>query len=160
MTIVDLFNRIPTRIFVALLLLIGTGERALFNLLRPIPGGAGEAFNVAAALANGFGFADAYRVGQGPTAHLLPTTPAIAGAVYAIFGLEAWLAEFLLACWSIGLAMGTYLLLFSAFDRLGSSRWARLIGIRLCSANIHSARICGLPGLGGGSCSLPLRAFP
>ena len=129
MTLIDLFNRIPTRIFVALLLLVGTVERTLWNLLRHTPIAAGEAFNVAVALANGFGFADPFRVGQGPTAHLLPIAPAIAGAVYAIFGVGAWPAEFLLACWSTGLAIGTYLLLFSAFDRLGSSRWARLIAL-------------------------------
>jgi hypothetical protein len=123
-------------------LLIGIAERSLWNLIRSGPPGAvGEAFNVAAALARGFGFADSYRVGQGPTAHLLPISPAIAGGLYAIFGINAWPAEFLLACWSIGLAMGTYLLLFRAFGRLGSARWARLIALAFgCMAPVYIAQ--------------------
>jgi hypothetical protein len=141
--IIYLVNRISTRNFVGMLLLVGIGERALWNLIRLIqyigfPGAAGEALNVAVALAHGLGFADAYRAGQGPTAHLLPIAPAIAGGVYAIFGVQTLPAEFLLACWSIGLAMGTYLLLFKAFDRLGTSRWARLIGLAFaCVAPVY-----------------------
>jgi hypothetical protein len=139
MSIIDRFNRIPTRISVSILLLVGIAERSLWNLIRPgIGAPTGEAFNVAAALANGFGFADAFGVGQGPTAHLLPINPAIAGGLYAIFGIHAWPAEFLLACWSIGLAMGTYLLLFRAFGRLGSPRWARLIALAFaCIAPVY-----------------------
>ena len=139
MSIIDRFNRIPTRITVSLLLLVGIAERSLWNLIRSGIGAPdGEAFNIAAALANGFGFADAFRVGQGPTAHLLPINPSIAGGLYAIFGIRAWPAEFLLACWSIGLAMGTYLLLFRAFGRLGSPRWARLIALAFaCIAPVY-----------------------
>src|SRR5476651_1525958 len=98
MSIIDRFNRIPTRITVSLLLLVGIAERSLWNLIRPGIGAPKyEAFNVAAALANGFGFADTFRAGQGPTAHLLPISPAIAGSLYAVFGIQAWPAEFLLA---------------------------------------------------------------
>ncbi len=116
---------------VALLLVLGVGERVAWNLIRPGVGASGEAFNVAAALAGGRGFADAYQVGQGATAHLLPISPGIAGGIYAVFGVRSMGAEILLACWSIGLAVGAYLLLFRAFGRLGLPRVARLGALAL-----------------------------
>lgn len=138
LTIIDRLNRIPTRIFIPLILLLGIGERALWNLLRPGVGASGEAAHVATALASGLGFADAYWVGQGPTAHVLPISPAIAGGLYALFGIRAWPAEFILGCWSIGLAMSTYLFLFLAFGRLGTPRWARLLALAFaCMAPVY-----------------------
>lgn len=114
------------RLVLVLIVLLGIAERTLWNLLRPATGAAGEAPNVAVALAEGRGFADAYNVGQGPTAHLLPVSPAIAAGVYGAFGVRSPIAEVILACWSIGLAMGTYLLLYRAFGRLGTPKWARV----------------------------------
>ena len=104
----------------------GLAMRLAWDLIRTDSGGAGEASNVAFAIAEGRGFADAYRVGQGPTAHLLPITPSISGGVYGLLGVNAPPAEAILASWSIMLAMGTYLLLFRAFGRLGMSVPARL----------------------------------
>ncbi|CAA9497230.1 MAG: hypothetical protein AVDCRST_MAG91-862 [uncultured Sphingomonadaceae bacterium] len=114
------------RLAIALIVLLGIAERALWNLLRPTAGAVGEAPNVAVALAQGRGFADAYNIGQGSTAHLLPVSPALAAGVYSVFGVRSPAAEFILAAWSIGLAIGTYLLLHRAFGRLGTPAWARV----------------------------------
>lgn len=84
---------------------------------------------VAVAVGSGRGFADAYRFGQGPTAHLLPISPGFAGFIYRLLGVRSEPAEIVLAAWSIGLAMITYLLLFRAFERLGTPRWARIAGL-------------------------------
>src|SRR5260370_26592629 len=88
-----------------------------------------EALNVAVAFAQGGGFADAFKLGQGPAAHILHISPAVAGTVYAVFGVGSATSEFLLGCWSIGLAVGTYFVLFRAFKTLGSSRLARLLAL-------------------------------
>jgi hypothetical protein len=122
-------GRLSTRAVVILLVLVGVAEPALWAALRPTSGAVGEAPNVAISLAQGRGLADAYVPGQGPTAHLLPISPAIAGGIYAAFGVRSPVAEFLLTCWSIGLTIGTYLLLFRAFERLGSSRVSRLTAL-------------------------------
>lgn len=114
---------------VASLAALGILERVLWNIARPGRGAAGEAMRVALAVGSGRGFADAYHVGQGPTAHLLPVSPGIAGLVYRLLGAASMPAETLLAAWSIGLALATYLLLYRAFGRLGTPRWARLIGL-------------------------------
>jgi hypothetical protein len=114
---------------VLLLCLIGIAERAVWIMIRPGGGSGSEATRVAEALAAGRGFADAYRVGQGPTAHLLPISPGIAGAVYWLLGIESPAAQFLLTCWSIGLNIGLYLLLYRAFAHLGVPRRLRLLGL-------------------------------
>ena len=91
----------------------------------------GEALNVAISIAHGGGLADAYRLGQGPTAHVMPTTPLLAGGVYHLFGVLSPLSEAILACCSLGLAIGTYFILYRAFGHLGSSQAARLSGFTL-----------------------------
>lgn len=111
---------------VAAFLALGAVERLWRFVVRGHYHALGEAYGVAAALASGRGFADAYRAGQGPTAHVLPISPAIAAAVYRLFGIGSPTSEAVLACWSIGLALGSYLLLFRAFGRLGLSSGARL----------------------------------
>ena len=76
---------------------IGFIERVVFMLSRKTSGAAGEAFNVARAIAQGRGFADAYQIGQGPTAHLLPVSPMIGGMVYRLFGVNSNLSELILS---------------------------------------------------------------
>ncbi len=89
----------------------------------------GEAMNVAIALGEGRGFAGAYGPGHGATAHLLPLGPALAGFVYRWLAPRSLAAEAILACWSIGLAIGTYALLYRAFGYLRIPRPARLGGL-------------------------------
>ena len=126
------------RALIVILVALGIAERTLWNVLRPTTGAAGEAMNVAVAIGSGRGFADAYRLGQGPTAHLMPISPSIAGVVYWLFGVRSPAAEILLASWSIGLAMGTYLLLYSAFRRVGTPTWARLFALAFaCLAPVY-----------------------
>lgn len=109
------------RMLVATLLLLGAAERIAWCALRPTLGPTGEAFNVARALALGRGWADAYRPGQGATAHLLPFGPAMAGGVYAVLGVRMPAAEAVLASGAIALALASYWLFFRAFRRLGLS---------------------------------------
>lgn len=113
------FQMDRTRWIMLAILVLAFAERALWNSLRATSGAEGEAMNVAQAIAAGRGFADAYRAGGGPTAHLTPVTPLLAGGIYAILGSKSLLSEIVLATWSIGLALGTYLLLFRAFGRIG-----------------------------------------
>ena len=117
-------NRI--RWIIVAIILLGIIERVLWNGMRTTTGAEGEAFNVARAIAEGRGFADAYRIGSGPTAHLTPVSPLIAGGVYRLFGVRSLPSEMLLATWSIGLALGAHLLLYRAFGRIGVPRDLRL----------------------------------
>jgi hypothetical protein len=86
-----------------------------------MPARAGEATNVAWSLARHGTFADAFFVGQGPTAHLLPTAPLISGALIRLCGDRLEPAGIVLAIWclvQIGLAFGLAVLLFR---RIGAS---------------------------------------
>jgi hypothetical protein len=109
----------------------GVAERVAWTLLQPAHGAAGEAMNVAVSLGAGRGFAGAYGVGHGATAHLLPLGPAVAGMVYGVLAPRSAAAEAILATWSIALAIGTYLLLFRAFAYLGIARGVRLACLAL-----------------------------
>ena len=105
---------------------IAIAGRAVWLYLRTTNGGSGEAFNVARAIAMGKGLADAYQIGQGPTAHLLPISPAFGGLVYATFGVNSPASEFVLASYALACMGSTYLLLFQAFGRLGVPGYGRL----------------------------------
>lgn len=84
----------------------------------------GEAGNVAAAIAEGKGFADSYQAGQGPTAHLLPTVPLFAGGVYLLLGHQSVLAEIVLQTVATILEVGSALLFWRAFRQLAVPVWA------------------------------------
>lgn len=109
----------------------GVVERIVWTLLQPAHGAAGEAMNVAVSFGNGRGFAGAYGVGHGATAHLLPPGPALGGLVYSMLAPRSVAAEAILATWSIGLAIATYLLLFHAFAYLRIARGVRLACLAL-----------------------------
>lgn len=129
------------RTLLILFVLLGVSLRLAWAIFRPDSGASGEAAFVAEALADGRGFADAYARGQGPTAHLSPISPLIAGGVYALFGVRSALSESLLTLWSVGLVFGAFLLLYRAFGRIGLSTRARLIAILfLCVAPTYIAQ--------------------
>jgi hypothetical protein len=107
-------------------IIMGVAERAIWAWLRPVGSTAGEAHNIAVAIASGRGFADAFRPGQGPTDHLAPTMPVFAGGVYALFGINSPTAELILWAASVGLAIASYFIFYRAFARLGAPQWARL----------------------------------
>ncbi|WP_294392228.1 hypothetical protein [uncultured Sphingomonas sp.] len=88
----------------------------------------GEAPNVARAFARTGTFSDAFFVGQGPTAHLMPTTPLLAGMVHKLFGIDTHTTHVVLGLWSVAQVFASYVLLYLLFRRMGASRLALLIG--------------------------------
>jgi hypothetical protein len=106
----------------------------LIQVNGPLTGfyGMGEATNMAFALAEGRGIADAYRSGYGPTAHLLPVSPALAALPIRVLGIGASSALVLLA-WSLVQTGAAYLLLRTLFRRLGSDRLVTRWGLALLS---------------------------
>jgi hypothetical protein len=88
---------------------------------------AGEASRVALAFAQHGSLADAFFPGQGPTAHLLPVSPGIAGGVLWLFGPSTTTASLALLGWSLVQTFGAILMLRAVFKALGASpatlRW-------------------------------------
>ncbi len=103
------------------LFVIGLALRVAWIAIQPAERGlAGEARRVAVTLAQTGAFADAFYAGEGPTAHLTPTSPAIAGGVFALFGVNSPAANFVLAAWCLLQVLGSFFLLFLLFRRLGT----------------------------------------
>ena len=128
-----------TRWTLATALSIGLAERVGWALLRPNGSATGEAFNVAVAIGQGRGFADAFAVGQGPTAHLLPLPPLVAGGVYAALGVQSVAAEAVLLGWSLALTFVTYALFHLVARRVGVPERACTGGfVFLCVAPIFT----------------------
>lgn len=90
-----------------------------------------EASNVANALASGRGFADPYFVGSGPTAHLMPVSPAIAGFITWLFGMGTGLTAMALALWAAAQFAAICLLLDRLFAHLRVPRLHRNVGLAL-----------------------------
>lgn len=92
--------------------------------------GAGEATRVAMAIAEGRGFADAYFAGSGPTAHLLPVNPGIAGLVMTLFGIDTPGSNIVLVAVALAQVGFAYLMLIRLFARIGidpvALRWSLL----------------------------------
>lgn len=85
---------------------------------------AAEACDVAIAFAQTGTLADAYFPGQGPTAHLMPLNPAIAGWVMGWLGTATLASATVLTLWSVGQVFLAYLVLLSAFAHAGLERIA------------------------------------
>lgn len=114
----------------ALIVAAGVTVRLLWLLMRgEVDHATGEAANVAIAFARTGVLADAFREGQGPTAHFMPLSPLIAGYVYDLFGIRSLTSEMILMAVSFALTAAGSLLFFSAFLRAGSSRTACLLGL-------------------------------
>jgi hypothetical protein len=79
----------------------------------------GEASHVALAVARGAGIADAFYDGQGPTAHLLPVSPAFAGALFRLFGYPSPAANLAVALWGIAQSIGALGLLYALSRAIG-----------------------------------------
>ncbi len=88
---------------------------------------ASEATRVALAIAQRGEIGDAYRIGQGPTAHLPPLNPLVAGGVMWLFGPGSAAANLALLGWSLAQCFAGYLLVRLLFLRLGADplavRW-------------------------------------
>ncbi|WP_156460742.1 hypothetical protein [Sphingomonas sp. Leaf339] len=114
------------RKIIVILLAIAFIERVGWAWKRGMGSGAGEANNVALALSSGRGFADPYFVDSGPTAHLMPTTPLLAGGVHALLGTGSPAAEIVLQMLACLEMIAGYLLLFLLAGRLGVPWLSRL----------------------------------
>lgn len=121
-------------------LAIGILERIIWAMTRDTGFATGEAAQVAVAVAQGRGFADAFAVGQGPTAHLLPISPAIAGGVYAILGIQTKAAEAVLLVWAMALTLGAFWLFAQSMAKAGGSRAAMTAAFAiLCIVPLYSS---------------------
>jgi hypothetical protein len=101
------------------LLALGLSLRLGWIMLSPSQG-AGEASNVAIAFAKTGEFADAYFIGSGPTAHLMPTTPMVAGLIFKLFGISTPTSNGILFFWCLAQVLLSFVLLFVLFRRLGT----------------------------------------
>jgi hypothetical protein len=79
----------------------------------------------AAAFATKGELADAYGPGTGPTAHLSPGMPLLAGTIYRLLGVGTPIAEFTLSCLSLVFIYTSFLALDAAFERLDVAPIAR-----------------------------------
>lgn len=111
---------------VALLLLGGLARLAWVVLFAPHVFVDGEIANVAVAFANTGVLADAFHPGQGPTAHVLPIPPIVAGLIYRAFGVRSGMSEGILVLLATATVLASYALLYRIFGILGTPRWARL----------------------------------
>jgi hypothetical protein len=91
----------------------------------------GEAFNVARSMALHGTFADAYRVGQGPTAHLMPLPSVIAGSVYRTLGIFTPASNLALTTIALAFVFTAFWLLFASFREVGSPAAGRLVALAL-----------------------------
>ena len=126
---------------VLLIIALGIVLRLVWLALRGmIEGAMGEAFNTAVAFAQTGTLSDAFQQGQGPTAHLTPLPPLIAGAVYRALGIGSFASELTLLTWTLGLTLVASLFFFRAFEAAGTPRPALLLGLTgfwLLPINFH-----------------------
>jgi 4-amino-4-deoxy-L-arabinose transferase-like glycosyltransferase len=98
-----------------------------------------EMFYVARTFAETGQLADAYGPGSGPTAHVTPVMPVLAGTVYRLFGVGAPPAELTLAVLAFGFVALSLIALNKALEILGSppiARFAALAVMLLVPVNI------------------------
>lgn len=91
---------------------------------------AGEATRVAISLALGHGFAGAFP-GMGPTAHLLPFPPMVAGALLRIFGTGTPMAALAVTAWALLQTCALYLLLARLFRELDMDHVALRVAVTI-----------------------------
>lgn len=119
------------RPLLAMLLLGGMALRLLWlaHVGGSIAGtyGSAEASRIALAVAKGRGIADAYYPGYGPTAHMMPVSPAIAGFLLWLFEPRTAASNVALLCWCLTQVAIGILLLRLLFQSLGADptavRW-------------------------------------
>ena len=87
----------------------------------------GEASNVAIAFAKTGTISDAFFVGQGPTAHLTPTSPVVAGLVFKYFGILTDTSGAILLSWSLLQVFTCYLLAIYIVKYSGGTKTGALI---------------------------------
>lgn len=96
------------------------------NHLEPTPS---EMFNVAARFAADGVIGDAFRPGQGPTAHVMPLSPILAGTIYRLFGIGSPASELVLTFIALGFVFGSFLCFYHVFRLAGAPAWVRLAAL-------------------------------
>ncbi len=91
----------------------------------------GEAFNVARAFAETGTLADAFGRGEGPTAHLMPLQPLLAGTVYRVFGVLSPASDLILTGIATGFVLTAFWMLYRAFGELDAPPAGRLLALAL-----------------------------
>jgi hypothetical protein len=126
---------------VLLIIALGIVLRLVWLALRgTVESAMGEAYNTAVAFARTGTLSDAFQSGQGPTAHLTPLPPLIAGTVYRVMGVGSFPAELTLLIWTLGLTVLASWFFFRAFEAAGTPRPALLLGLAgfwLLPINFH-----------------------
>ena len=92
-----------------------------------------EAIHIARAIQLRGQFADAFRPGQGPTAHLMPLSPLIAGGIFHLFGFQTLVSNAILTFWSMGLIFAAFIIQQKTFECLGLPRYASLAALATLS---------------------------
>lgn len=105
---------------IAALTVAGVVLRSAWAITRP-SNYSGEAQSVARAFADGRGLADPYSAGSGPSAHLMPTTPVLAGSLYQLLGVGT-VAEVILQLLASVEVFTAYALLAVCFHMLAVAR--------------------------------------
>jgi hypothetical protein len=127
---IDGFLHRHQRLLLALLIIAGVAIRVVWLVSKPqfpvVGEIIGETQNAAIAFSRTGVIGDAFAPGQGPTAHVMPITPAIAGYVYRWFGIDTPASIGILTTWTMFLVFGGYLLFYRAFARLGTPVSVRL----------------------------------
>jgi multisubunit Na+/H+ antiporter MnhC subunit len=121
----------------AALVALGVAARFVALGMHGVDTADAEAHNIAVDFARTGTIGNAFGHGTGPTAHLSPVMPVLAGSVYRLLGVDSMPAELLLTAISIAMAMAAALLVYHAFGRLGLGRGSRLIALAVfCLAPI------------------------
>jgi hypothetical protein len=114
----------------AVLLVIGlVGRLAWLFLIHSLGSGGGEAMNIAVAYSKTGCFCHGFGWGGGPTTHMTPSMPIVAGSIYAHFGLNSPASETMLAILAICLSLGSGLLYFIGAVEAGLNRTVSLYAL-------------------------------
>jgi hypothetical protein len=123
-----LVARIDPRWWLAALTIMGIVVRLVWLADHPAAAkSGGETHNVAIAFSQTGSIADAFRPGQGPTAHVTPLSPMLAGTVYRLAGIDTPRADAILTGWAMALTFGGLALFYRAFGRLGAPTAGRVV---------------------------------
>ena len=131
---IDRLTRIVASRFAApaVIILLGIAWRLLWLArVSPFWERGGESLKASISVAQTGLFADALGRGEGLTAHLNPIMPMIGGVVYWFLGIQTPIANWLLSLSALSFSIGSALLLYRSFGRMGSARGGRLLGLAL-----------------------------
>jgi hypothetical protein len=117
------------------IVLVGVGLRTawLFHNKEGFVPPLTESQRIGVSLATTGHFADAFRLGSGPTAHVSPVIPWMIGLIYMVAGVGSPASEFILSIYSIGLISLSFWLTFLIFKELGASDFGRYLALGLAA---------------------------